>query len=923
MKKVIPSILITLILVNLFAPFTLGIKNGIPAVKKLEAEAAFFPKPFVVKRTQTSVTYELDIMHRSATVNHWAGYIVTDKPGVSIDLNYNSGTFILPSDVKAMIPQKEIDLENPTQVLTVDTTPKGAAAPGEKYYDEDGDDIMDGQYIFELSPLSKGTEYFLSIVVSNGDKKEATRSWKKFDIPIKTLADGEEDTGPETGQYGAAGDGMPECLYWFGLSMSGCIANLIYGLVFKPTSALFELAGKFFDFSFFYSVNDTSYRNPFVEEGWGIVRDFVNLFFIFVLLWIAFSTILNLHGFKTKEMIMNVVIIGLLMNFSLFATRVIVDTSNILARVFYSNVSVNEKDKTGPNKDIVNKLGDNGEKQISAAIVDKFDPQSLIIKANETKLVMNNGSITSEGVDSHTGVTNGTFILITLLSSAVNVIGMIVFLTSGIIFIARVVGLWIAMILVPLAFFSYMVPAMQDVDTIGWKKWWPNTLKLAFLAPIFMFFMYLIIKFVDAKNFITLNVGSGVTFIIAVIVPFAFIIVLMNKAKGLAVKFSGDIGAAITKAGNMVGGLAVGAGVGVAAMGLRQTVGRGANYLDKKNWLNDAAAGKKGRMAQFLTKTTGLKTLTSKTARGSFDVRQTVAGNAFSKETGMNLNKGASFVGLGTKNTVGGYVGAQQRKVEKEKKFGESLGYDHHQYDDLADEIAAKEDVLAKFKTQKNMTVTDPNGETRVVDRNSSEFKAEVAKQEYDVKGLQKKQERVKTGRQMEYALTQRRKSGKIYDVDKTDKAYKKAKKEAEENPNDPVKQQVWKEAQKYRDDLGNIKKFGHAEKARMRGLGKTLWEGLEGGLKGAAVGAVAGSVVPIIGTAFGAGVGSIAGAIRNMALHSGTTNRQAGNKDFHKEEFKDTYNPGSGTPAHSEPAHEEHPAPGGGDPHDNHGPAH
>ena len=176
----------------------------------------------------------------------------------------------------------------------------------------------------------------------------------------------------------------------------------------------------------------------------------------------------------------------------------------------------------------------------------------------------------------------------------------------------------------------------------------------------------------------------------------------------------------------------------------------------------------------------------------------------------------------------------------------------------------------------------------------------------------------------MEYALTQRRKSGKIYDVDKTDKEYKKAKEEYEKakadyekNPNDQskktifeTKKTIFESKQTYRDDLGNIKKFGHAEKQFWRGVGQTLLEGAEGVARGAATGAVVGSIVPGIGTAIGAGVGGLAGAIRNLALHSGTTNRQAGNKDFHKEEFRDTYQPGSGAPAHHEPAHDDH---GGG----------
>lgn len=906
---------------NLFAPFTLGIKNGGVVAQKsiVEANKDLDIKPHITA-TDKLITLKLDVTRFKGSDNHPFIYIVTDK-----ELELNPAAFggnKNPGPVEIFVAL--IGFGNDlTKIFNI---PAGTEIIGSGNINLGMSGVDNKQFIVTIDgpKIKPAKDYYLNYLSGSWDGIPDENSTLIIvpNLPFKT-ADVGQTLEQELDRL-SAGDGyMPACwigLWSGGISVSGCIAQILYTLFFRPTSFLFGLAGMFFDWSFDYSVKDTSYKTAFVVEGWGLVRDFVNLFFIFVLLWIAFSTILNLHGFKTKEMIINVVIIGLLINFSLFITRVIIDTSNITARVFYNGNSIKLKDSNG--KEIVRAAG--SPIPLSEIIVDKVNPQKLILDASRVGDIRDKGQQGISDAKNKRGISNGTFILVTLLASAVNVIGMLVFLSVGIIFIARVIGLWIAMILVPLTFFSYTVPALQDVDMIGWKKWWPNTLKLAFLAPIFIFFMYLIVKFLGS-NFLEINSeGKGnAEFVIAIIVPFVFIIVLMNKAKGLAVKFSGDIGSAVTKVGNTVGGLAIGAGVGVAAMGLRQTVGRGANYLDKKDWLNDAAAGKKGRVAQFLTKTTGLKTLTSKTARGSFDVRQTTAGNAFSKETGMNLNKGASFVGLGTKNTVGGYVGSQQRKVEKEKKFGESLGYNHHQYDDLADEIAAKEDVLAKFKTQKNMTVTDPNGETRVVDRNSSEFKAEVAKQEYDVKGLQKKQERVKTGRQMEYALTQRRKSGKIYDVDKTDKAYKKAKKEAEENPNDPVKQQVWKEAQKYRDDLGNIKKFGHAEKARMRGLGKTLWEGLEGGLKGAAVGAVAGSVVPIIGTAFGAGVGSIAGAIRNMALHSGTTNRQAGNKDFHKEEFKDTYNPGSGTPAHSEPAHEEHPAPGGGDPHDNHGPAH
>ena len=63
------------------------------------------------------------------------------------------------------------------------------------------------------------------------------------------------------------------------------------------------------------------------------------------MLYIAISTILNLHGFNTKSTIINVIVIGLFINFSLFATQVIIDSSNIMARVFYNSDAIKITEK--------------------------------------------------------------------------------------------------------------------------------------------------------------------------------------------------------------------------------------------------------------------------------------------------------------------------------------------------------------------------------------------------------------------------------------------------------------------------------------------------------------------------------------------------------------------------------------------------
>ncbi|MFA6251249.1 MAG: hypothetical protein WC603_01320 [Candidatus Paceibacterota bacterium] len=368
---------------------------------------------------------------------------------------------------------------------------------------------------------------------------------------------------------------LPECVTGFlDISIGGCFAQLLYYALFKPTSFLFGLTGKILDFALFYSISDASYRSSFVVEGWGIVRDFCNMFFIFVLLYIAFGTILNLHSVKTKEAIINVVIIGLLINFSLFATHVIIDASNILTRVFYNQktIAITEKDSDG---NLVNKTGEFKELRLSEAIVSKVDPQKLIIQAKKVSDIPISSGVDEEKEETtKDGITTGAFIIVVLLATIVNVVGMIAFISCAIIFIARVLGLWLAMILAPIAFFSYTVPALKDMKMIGWTKWWPETLKLAFLAPIFAFFMYLIVGFMDkGLGIMDADSKTGMAFVVALVVPFVFIMLLLMQAKKIASNMSGEIGQSITKGIAAVGGIALGgAALGAAALG-RGTVG--------------------------------------------------------------------------------------------------------------------------------------------------------------------------------------------------------------------------------------------------------------------------------------------------------------------------------------------------------------
>jgi hypothetical protein len=577
MKKFLPYILILTIIVQLFAPFsvTRGVKNNLKIENnKVEAENEA-EKCKIIKESFTSPNpLPTSETPRPEKITYSLETTGCKGKGVALSVRAQGGVGMA---IPFVTDYKEILSDNFSFTLK----------PGEKYCSgSDCNEVRISVTIRELVgdiPLaSKISADFLTYKCLPGNCSDEI-NWELLGAEgLKTDSQNFNEI-KEAGEKAKDNSGFPACSLWSPSTYGGCIGIVLYWLLFKSTSLIFGLAGKILDFTLMYSIADTSYRSGFVVQGWGIVRDFCNMFFIFVLLYIAFGTILGLHNVKTKEMIINVVIIGILINFSLFATQVIIDASNILTRVFYNQNTIVTGIKDPTTGVIKNELGEFGEIKLSEAIVSKVNPQKLVIEAQKVSGIKQSG-IPNEDIPK--GISAGSFIIVVILATIVNIVGIIAFLSAGLIFIARVIGLWLAMIVSPLVFFSYTVPALQDMEMIGWKKWWPETLKLAFLAPVFAFFMYLVVGFMDKGMGVidaSYQDGVGLGFLVAIIVPFIFVMILLMKAKDIAKDMSGKIGQQITSGVAAMGGIALGgAALGVAALG-RGTIGsfmKGASTRD-------------------------------------------------------------------------------------------------------------------------------------------------------------------------------------------------------------------------------------------------------------------------------------------------------------------------------------------------------
>ncbi|MEK7113683.1 MAG: hypothetical protein AAB873_02545, partial [Patescibacteria group bacterium] len=443
------------------------------------------------------------------------------------------------------------------------------------------------------------------------------------------------------------------CFTLTDFSIATCVSSFLYHVVFQIISTFATFAAKFLDFFVYYSTNSSSYSNEFVANAWGIVRDIVNIFFIVSLVYIGIMTILGIHASENKKMVGMVVLIALVINFSLFTTKIVIDASNIMAKVFYNNITPQNE-----NGDLL-VAGAGGQKSISVGLIQKYNPQRLI-----TQDVYNQNK--------------GMFMFLLLLFILITGYTGYIFFSVALLFLARVISLWLSMILSPLAFITYALPF--HLPGFDHKKWWTELLQNAFLAPIFIFFLYIIILFTGSiQNIISYpESAAGIAGIMqtmmAVTIPFLIIVGLLQRAKKLAVEYSGEIGATINKYGAMAGGAILGTAGGAAGLALSGTLGKLASkvvggevgMLGKGGERLRELATQKG-LAGTIGKYT-LRTL-DRGAGASFDVRKSYLGKLAAKG-GLDLEKGTERLGLAGASTAGGYKAIVAKKqAPREKEF--------------------------------------------------------------------------------------------------------------------------------------------------------------------------------------------------------------------------------------------------------------
>src|SRR3989338_7963204 len=273
-----------------------------------------------------------------------------------------------------------------------------------------------------------------------------------------------------------------DCFSWI-------ILNILYLPLYLAGWLLRFVAG-FFDIAVNISIQNGAYDPgaiPVIGLGWGITRDVATMFLIFILLIIAIGIILRLERFGSKQILTYLIIVGLLINFSLPISQLVIDASNVLALTFYNGLAANAGASPAPAA--VGGLFP-APAGIAGVFVEGLAPQKTL----ETGRTAPGTEILSAD--------GGALVLKVLLNGIISMLmGIAIILTAafvlgalGILFIIRMVVLWIIMILAPLAFIAMILPVTRSYAT----RWWRKLFEQSFFAPFALFFFYLVGKVIES-----------------------------------------------------------------------------------------------------------------------------------------------------------------------------------------------------------------------------------------------------------------------------------------------------------------------------------------------------------------------------------------------------------------------------------------
>ncbi len=207
-------------------------------------------------------------------------------------------------------------------------------------------------------------------------------------------------------------------------------------------------------------------HSPAVSNGWAIVRDVCNMFFVLILLVIAFATILKIENYSYKKWLPKLILMAILINFSKTICGLLIDFAQVIMLTFV-----------------------NAFKDIAAG--------NLITNLGITEILTLANNSDSVGFWAIVGAY--------VLGLIYIIIALVVIVTMLAMLVMRIVMIWIYIVLSPAAYLMSAFPGGQKYAS----QWWTEFSKNLIVGPVLAFFIWLSFVSLQTPTSTDFPVGSA------------------------------------------------------------------------------------------------------------------------------------------------------------------------------------------------------------------------------------------------------------------------------------------------------------------------------------------------------------------------------------------------------------------------------
>ena len=246
-------------------------------------------------------------------------------------------------------------------------------------------------------------------------------------------------------------------LDWFSTNVINCLLLGVLrfaGFILAAANTLFE-----------WCVNTGNwaaiFQNPAIYACWGIVRDLLNISFIIVLLYTAFTIIFQTDT-TGKKVLLTIVLMALLVNFSFPITLFIIDISNSLMYTIINTLNFGGT------------TGGTGAGTSMGTVIQNSGVQSIIYPG--------------KGVVPDIPVILASIVFVFILAVTI--------LAVGLLLVVRMITLAILLIFSPIAYVARILPETKKYSS----QWWDQLFSNAIFGPAMLLGVYVAVSLIKAQN---------------------------------------------------------------------------------------------------------------------------------------------------------------------------------------------------------------------------------------------------------------------------------------------------------------------------------------------------------------------------------------------------------------------------------------